>query len=78
MKHLIRTKYENESAPLQQGFLNAQTDIVANLAPRAQTMGIDIKFHGEKSIVISRWQFSREFTNPNAALRFLEEMGVTP
>jgi len=78
MKHPIRTKHKKESAPLLQGLLNSHTDIVANLASHARTMGVDIRLHGDKSIVISRWQFSREFNNPTAALQFLEDMGVTP
>jgi len=67
-----------EQALEQQGLLNTPSDILANLASNAKGMGIDIRFKGEKSIVINRWQFSREFNNSGEALKFLEEMGVTP
>jgi hypothetical protein len=39
-------------------------------------MGIDVAFTANKKIVISRWQFSREFTDADSAVRFLVEMGV--
>ena len=52
-------------------------DIVANLVSTAKLMGIDVAFTGNKKIVISRWQFSREFTDTDSAVRFLVEMGVT-
>jgi hypothetical protein len=78
MQHTNRITFKKELAPLQQDLLNTPTDTVAKLTSQAQAIGIDIRLIGDTSIVISRWQFSREFHNPNAALGFLAEMGVKP
>jgi hypothetical protein len=76
MKKYSKVSDKKETALLQQSLLCSSDDIVANFLPSAKHMGIGIAFTTNKKIVISRWKFSREFTDANSAVQFLVEMGV--
>lgn len=77
MKSINSITNKKESALRQQSLLHTHTDIVANLAPVAKRMGIGISLSDDRKIVITRWQFSRQFNDANSAMRFLCDMGVT-
>lgn len=75
----INTSIDKKRAALrQQSLLQSNYDIVANLAPVAKRLGIGISFLDDKKIVITRWQFSRQFDDSTEAIQFLTEMGVNP
>jgi hypothetical protein len=78
MNKYLKVSAKKETALRQQSLLNSSIDIVTNLAPTAKSLGICIAICNDKKIVISRWQFSREFPDANSAILFLSEMGVTP
>jgi len=73
----IGKSLKKESAPRQQGLLYLPHDIVAELRPAAQAMGIGIAISPSNEIRISRWNYSRTFQSGKDALAFLHEMGVT-
>jgi len=77
MNNYSKVSAKKETALRQQSLLCSSDVIVANLVSTAKLMGIDVAFTANKKIVISRWQFSREFTDADSAVRFLVEMGVT-
>lgn len=78
MNNYSTASAKKETALRQQSLLDSHTDILANLVPVANLLGIDIWLSEDKQIVISRWQFSRKFHDTNSAIQFLSEMGVTP
>jgi hypothetical protein len=78
MNNYSKVSAKKDTALRQQSLLHSYTDIVANLAPVAKQMGIDISLSDDEKIVISRWQFSRKFHDTSSAIQFLSEMGVTP
>jgi hypothetical protein len=78
MNHTIVKPTNKESALLQQGLICLPHDIVAELEPAAQALGIGITIAPTNEIRISRWHYSRSFQDSAAALQFLQDMGVQP
>ena len=78
MNNYSKASAKKETALRQQSLLDSHNDILANLVPVANRLGIDIWLSDDKKIVISRWQFSRKFHDTTSAIQFLSEMGVTP